>query len=261
MKIVSINGSHRGENGYTQYLLNLIKEGVEENGSEFETIVLAKQKINMCKGCRVCHTEKHYLECIYDKNDDVARLFNIMRSADILIYATPIYIFNMTGLMKVFLDRITSTADSAIHTVSEKGLFFHHIDKTLVSKPFLLLTCQDNIEDETNKNVVSYFETFSKFLDAPLIGVINRKLGGLIKHGKDKTVENKYPAIINIHNAIKNCGKEIAEMGIISKKTLKEANTNIIKMPFIVEQMLKFDFIRNNKNIMKNIFEKAKQNM
>ncbi|MFH0734842.1 MAG: flavodoxin family protein [bacterium] len=261
MKIVAINGSHRGEQGYTQFLLNLIKEGVEETGSEFETIVLAKQKINICKGCRVCQTTKHYLECVYDQNDDVAQLFNIIRDADFLIFATPIYIFNMTGLMKIFLERITSTADSAIHTISENGLFFHHIDKTLFSKPFMLLTCQDNIEDETNKNVVSYFKTFSKFLDASLIGVINRKLGGLIKHGKDKTAESKYPEIINIYKAIKNCGKEISKTGVIAKKTLTEANKNIIKMPVIVEILLKFNFIRNNKMIMNKIFEKAKQNM
>ena len=261
MKIVAINGSHRGEQGYTQFLLNLIKEGVEEAGAEFETIVLAKETVNICRGCRVCQTPKHYLRCVYDQNDDVLKLFDVMRSADFIIFATPIYIFNMTGLMKIFLERITSTADSAIHTISGNGLFFHHIDKTLVSKPFLLLTCQDNIEDETNKNVVSYFKTFSKFLDAPFIGVINRKLGGLIKHGKDKEAESKYPEIINIYKAIKNCGKEIAENGIITKKTLTEANKNILKMPIIVEKLLKFEFFRNNKIIMGKIFKKAKQNM
>ncbi len=259
MKIVAINGSHRGKKGYTQFLLNLIAEGAIAKGASFETIILADYKINPCKACRACHTEKHYLKCVYD--DDVEEIFNVMKEADILIYATPIYIFNMTGLMKTFLDRITSTADSSIHTISEKGLFFHHINKELVSKPFLLVTCQDNIEDATFKSVLFYFNTFSKFLDAPIIGSINRKLGKLSGHGKDKEKEKQFPTIVKIHKMIIQAGSELAEYGSISKSTLKETNRNIITMPFVVEKLLKFDFIRNNKKIMGAIFKQAQANM
>lgn len=260
MKIVAINGSHRGNLGYTQYLLNLIEKGAAKKNAEFETIVLAKKKINMCKGCRACHTEKHYLECVYIDVDDVKEIFETMKTADILIYATPIYIFNMSGLLKIFLERITSTADSSIKTISERGLFFHHITKEIASKPFLVITTQDNIEDETNINVGRYFETFSKFMDAPLLGIINRKLGGLIKHGKDPDAETKYPILKIINNAFINCGEQLATNGFINKETIKESNLPLIKKPAIVELLLKFDFIRNNKNIMSKIFEKAKQN-
>ena len=103
MKIVAINGSHRGESGYTQFLIDKVFEGARNAGARCETIVLAKQRINGCLGCRVCHTEKSYLKCVYDEKDEVSKLFDIMRTSDMLIYATPIYVFNMTGLMKVFL--------------------------------------------------------------------------------------------------------------------------------------------------------------
>lgn len=261
MKIVAINGSHRGKKGYTQFLLNLMAEGAIAKGASFETVILSDYKINPCKACRACHTERHYLKCIYDENDDVTKIFNIMKQADILIYATPIYIFNMTGLMKTFLDRITSTADSAIHTISEKGLFFHHINKDIISKPFLLITTQDNIEDATFQSVLYYFNIFSKFLDAPMIGSINRKLGKLAGHGKDKEKEIQFPEIVNIHNMIIQAGSELAQFGAIKKSTLQQANRNIIKMPFIIEKLLKFDFIRNNKKIMGAIFKQAQTNM
>lgn len=48
----------------------------------------------------VSRTQKSYLKYVYHEKDDVARLFDIMREADRLIYATPVYIFTMTGLMK-----------------------------------------------------------------------------------------------------------------------------------------------------------------
>ena len=257
MKIVAINGSHRGKKGYTQFLIDKLFEGAGNAGAQCETIVLAEHKINRCQGCRICQAQNNYLKCIYDGKDDVADLFDIMRSADILIYATPIYIFNMTGLMKTFLDRITSTADSSITTLSDSGLFFHHIDKKLNSKPFVLLTCQDNFEFETSKNVVSYFQTFSKFFDAPLIGILVRKSGSLIGHGKNKQKEMNYPKIILAHKAFIQAGEELAKNRKISNKTQKITNQNIINMPKIIEYILKLKFIRKNRMIMGKIFRQA----
>ena len=257
MKIVAINGSHRGRNGYTQFLIDKLFEGAEKDGAECESIVLAEHKINHCLGCRVCNTQKSYLKCVYDEKDDVSKLFNIMKTADMLVYATPIYIFNMTGLMKVFLDRIASTGDSSILAMSDSGLFFHHIERKLVSKPFILLMCQDNFEYETSKNVVSYFKTFSKFQDAPLVGIILRKSGAMAGHGKDKEKEIKYPKIRVVYKALIEAGEELVKYGKISNKTQKTANQNIIDIPKPVEFILKFSFIRKNKIIMEKIFQKA----
>jgi putative NADPH-quinone reductase len=257
MKIVAINGSHRGERGYTQFLIDKVFQGARPVGAQCETIVLAQHTIHPCSGCRVCHTEKSYLKCVYHEKDDVSQLFEIMRSADMLIYATPVYIFTMTGLMKTFLDRITSTGDSSIPALSEAGLFFHHIDKQLVSKPFVLLTCQDNFESETSKNVVSYFETFSKFLDAPFVGILLRTSGALVGHGKNKEKEAGYPRIQPVYNALITAGEEFVNTGKISKKTQKIANQRIIDIPKPIEFMLKFRFIRKNRRIMEKIFQKA----
>jgi len=260
MKIVAINGSHRGKNGYTQFLINKLFAGAEKAGAVCETIVLAEHKIERCTGCRICHKNDHYLKCIYQDKDDVTSLFDQMRSADILIFATPIYIFSMTGLMKIFLDRITSTADSCILTISDAGLFFHHIDKTLISKPFVLLTCQDNLEDATSNSVISYFKTYSKFVDAPLIGVIRRKSGSLTGHGRDSEKGKKYPVVKEIYQAIEQTGAELARNRKISAATLKTANKNIVQMPSFIEFILSFDFVRRNKTIMHKIFQQVQKN-
>lgn len=260
MKILAINGSHRGRNGYTQVLIDKFFCGASKLNAECETIVLRDYKVNQCLGCRVCHKPEHYLKCVFDEKDDVRMIFDKMRDADVLVFATPIYIFNMTGLMKIFLDRITSTADSSIKTVSNSGLFFHHIDKKLISKPFVLLTTQDNIEDETSKNVESYFRTFSKFLDAPFVGYIKRKSGSLIGYGKDLEKEKQYPRIIKTNESIEKAGFELVKYGKVKKSTETECNRMIIPIPRAIQVLLKIDFLRKNKAFMSKLLEKVKDN-
>ncbi len=261
MKIVAINGSHRGERGYTQFLIDKVFLGAQRAGAQCETIVLAHHSIRKCSGCRICQTQKSYLKCVYHEKDDVHKIFEIMRSADMLIYATPIYIFTMTGLMKTFLDRITSTADSTILALSNSGLFFHHIDSQLLSKPFVLLTCQDNFESEASKNVVSYFQTFSKFLDAPLVGVLRRTSGGLVGHGKNKEKEAMYPKIQFVYDSFITAGEELVNRKKVTSKTQEKTNQIIINIPKPIAYILKCNFIRKNKKIMDMIFQKANKNM
>jgi len=257
MKIVAINGSHRGKSGYTQFLINKLFEGAQKAGAQCETIVLAEHHINRCLGCRVCHTQNSYLKCVYEKKDDVDELFKIMRTADVLVYATPIYIFTMSGLMKTFLDRLTSTGDSSIMALSKAGLFFHPIDEKLTSKPFVLLTCQDNFESETHKNVVSYFKTFSKFMDAPLVGVLVRTSGSLVGHGTMPEREARYPKIRFAYETLIRAGAELVNKGVISRATERSVNQLVIDIPKPIQLLLRLSCIRRNRRVMNKIFQKA----
>ncbi len=240
MKILAINSSHRGKNGFTQVLIDQIKDGAIAAKADFETVILADHKLNQCLGCEVCHTEKSYLKCVYDNKDDVKTILQKMAGANIIIYATPIYVFNMSALMKKFIDRLNSTSDINKIQVSKTGLFFHHIDVDICSKPFVLLTTCGNIEDETSKNVVSYFKTFSKFMDAPMVGTLVRKSSSLLQHKDEKTFTKK--AIVL--DAFREAGKELATVGKISSKTQKLATRNVIEMPLIIHLLMKIQPFR-----------------
>ncbi len=257
MKILAINGSHRGEKGYTQFLINKLFDGAMRAGANCEVVVLAKHKVNQCLGCRICQRPGHYLKCIYEEKDEVAGIFEKMRNADMIIYATPIYIFNMSGLMKIFLDRISSTADSAKLALTESGLFFHQIDRQLIAKPFVLITTQDNLENETSDNVINYFKTFSRFLDAPIAGIIRRKSGGLVGHGRDPGKENCYPVIREVYKAIETAGYEVATQGRISSGTSRKASAGIVAIPKLIEFLMHFRFFRGNHHLMNRILAQA----
>jgi multimeric flavodoxin WrbA len=231
MKILAINGSHRGEKGFTQFLIDKVFEGAQNAGAECDTIVLAKLNINHCLACDTCHTPEHFLKCVYEGKDDVKSIFDKIIEADILIYATPTYIFSMSGLMKTFLDRFYGTADVNEIKLSKSGLIFHHIDNRLLSKPFAVITCCNGMENELTKNTVSYFRTFSKLNDAKLLGILVRNGGQLVQHGTDPLMERRFPKLTDVYNAYIQAGRELVVHGSISKSTLNKANQEILPIP------------------------------
>jgi multimeric flavodoxin WrbA len=255
MKILAINSSHRGNNGYTAFLINKLFEGATEAGAACEVITLAKLKINRCASCDLCHTRDHYLRCIYDGKDDVRDIFNKMAEADIIVFATPVYIFSMSGLMKTFLDRINSTSNSDDLRLSKSSLFFHHIDQAVCSKPFVVLVCCNNMEDETPKNILSYFRTYSKFMDASQVGTLIRKSGKISGYGIDTEKENNFPRIHDVYRAYIQAGRELAVSEKIIRRTQKRANRNILPIPLIAKFLMKFKFFKKRMfEIIKNKF-------
>ena len=210
MRILAINGSHRGRKGFTHFLINKVFKGAGEAGAECEEVVLAKTKMNYCISCGKCNSKNHYLKCIFEGKDDVKSVFDKMASSDLIIHATPIYIFNMSAMMKTFLDRTYSTGDLFDLKLSKSGLFFHHLNHDISSKPFVPLICCDNMEKETPKNVISFFKTFSLFQDAPQTGLLVRNTGGFIGHGKKPDMETLFPKIAASFKAFEKAGFELA---------------------------------------------------
>src|SRR5512138_1920855 len=114
MKIFAINASHRGDRGHTRFLIDKLFLGATSAGAACEVVTLAKLRINRCLACLRCHADAHSLQCVYDEKDDVRSIFRKMAEADLIIYATPVYVFGMTGLLKTFLDRLNATGDSRV---------------------------------------------------------------------------------------------------------------------------------------------------
>jgi multimeric flavodoxin WrbA len=102
MKILEINGSPRGEQGNTQVLAGEFLHGAREAGAETEVVYLKDKKIEHCTGCLDCMLKT---PGVCRHHDDMSDLLLRVREADLLVYATPLYIYNVSGLMKDFMDR------------------------------------------------------------------------------------------------------------------------------------------------------------
>ena len=87
----------------TTFMTKNFCKGVESAGASVEYIKLKDKDIHYCAGCYQCWT-KTPGECIY--KDDMGELRKKIREADLVIFSSPLYIFNVTGIMKNFLDRL-----------------------------------------------------------------------------------------------------------------------------------------------------------
>jgi multimeric flavodoxin WrbA len=103
MKVLAVNGSHRpGHN--TAAMLNMVLDEVKAEGFEAELIELYKHKIRLCKSCNKCLMKP---ECAI-KDDDMAMIIEKLLAADAIILGSPVYFGNVSGIMKIFIDRSRS---------------------------------------------------------------------------------------------------------------------------------------------------------
>ncbi len=100
MIVLGLQGSPRG-NGNTNFLLSAFLKEIEKFGAETRTIEVAKLKISPCIGCGICESTGF---CFF--NDAMSKEFYpMLREADIIIAATPIFFYNATAQLKIFIDR------------------------------------------------------------------------------------------------------------------------------------------------------------
>lgn len=99
LRILGIQGSHLKSR--TRKLVQYVLSGAAEHGAAIELIDLADRRIEACTACDGCTLTGL---CVFD--DDFPQITDEMRSSDGIILGSPVYIDNVTGQMKVFVDRL-----------------------------------------------------------------------------------------------------------------------------------------------------------
>ena len=99
-KILIVSSSPRA-NSNSEALAKAFARGALEAGHEAELISLRGKTINFCRGCFVCQEKKR---CVI--RDDADVICQKALEADVLVFATPIYYYEMSGQLKTLLDRL-----------------------------------------------------------------------------------------------------------------------------------------------------------
>lgn len=100
MKIIIINGSHR-KNGITALILHEMYQKLETYPNvEIQFYNVADLNLKYCGGCCKCYKNG---KCIF--NDDIEKLSENIETADGIIIGSPTYASNISGQMKVIIDR------------------------------------------------------------------------------------------------------------------------------------------------------------
>ena len=98
-KVLIISTSLR-RNSNSEALANEFAKGAKDAGHEVTEITLREKNIGFCKGCFACLKLGH---CVI--NDEAVEIAGMMHDVQVLVFATPIYYYEMSGQMKTMLDR------------------------------------------------------------------------------------------------------------------------------------------------------------
>ncbi len=98
-KVLVITTSLRINSNSDRLAEKLIK-GADDAGHDVEHISLKDKDIRFCKGCLACQKTQ---KCVI--KDDAVEIAEKVKNADTLVFATPIYYYEMSGQMKTLLDR------------------------------------------------------------------------------------------------------------------------------------------------------------
>ena len=101
-KVIVISTSLRA-NSNSDTLAKAFAAGAAEAGNEVELISLIGKKLAFCTGCLACQSIG---KCVIE--DDAALIAEKVLQSEVIVWATPIYYYEMSGQMKVLIDRMNS---------------------------------------------------------------------------------------------------------------------------------------------------------
>lgn len=143
-KVVILNGSPH-KNGCTAALTDEITKALKEKGAQVTSFYINGMDINPCQGCYACRKQG---KCI--QQDDMQQVYPKIEEADGIVFATPVYMWQMTAQLKTAVDRLlpflrenyvsTLTPGKKVLLAATQGRedtgmfrhYFEHVGKNLV---------------------------------------------------------------------------------------------------------------------------------
>lgn len=118
--IVILNGSPR-KNGNTTALTAEFTRGAKESGNTVTEFYLNEMNIHGCLGC--CRGGKNpESPCV--QKDDMEKIYPVYKSADIVVLATPLYYWTVSGQLKTAFDRLFAVAECDPNYANPKKIPF-----------------------------------------------------------------------------------------------------------------------------------------
>lgn len=106
-KIVILNGSPR-RNGNTSELIKAFTEGATQAGHSVTEFFLDGMNIHACKGC-FGGGKNPESPCV--QKDDMDQIYPVYREADVVVLASPLYYWSISGQLKCAFDRLFAVAE------------------------------------------------------------------------------------------------------------------------------------------------------
>lgn len=230
MKIIAINGSPKGKSSNTDILVKEFCKGAEEAGAAVEHVYLIEKEIKNCHGCFNCWT-KTPGKCII--NDDMKEIRKKLLNKDIIIFATPLYVDNVTGIMKTFIDRGIAGGNPYFER-DENGEIRHQTNRDKHPKYVVISNC--GFPEQSHFEPISFlFKRMARNAHTEVIAEIYRGEGPLL------TVRSPdlQPILEKYKRYLRKAGKEVVQNNCISNDTQNELYRPLLPFDLYLEQATK----------------------
>lgn len=101
-KIIVLNGAAR-KNGNTAKLVEAFANGANASGNTVNIFYLDEMEIHSCKGCLKAGKNP---KSPCSQKDDMEKIYALFEDADVVVFASPLYFWTITGTLKTAADRL-----------------------------------------------------------------------------------------------------------------------------------------------------------
>lgn len=154
VRVLGVAASPRA-NGNSSSLLDAALAGAQERGCQTDRIWLRKLDVSPCTACDGCRRGPI---CIV--HDDMDGIYAALHHADVVVVATPIYFYNMSGWLKAVVDRLYGLIGTDPRPRLAPG------------KKLYVITCQEEADVADGRLVVRLLERSFAWVGVELAGFL-----------------------------------------------------------------------------------------
>jgi multimeric flavodoxin WrbA len=221
MKITIFNGSPWIQQSHTQFMIEDLALGAHKAGAKIHNITLANKRIEPCNGCEQCFY-KTPGKCRI--KDDMEDLIHHFADSHYVVFATPVYMENVTSLMKTFIDRLMPVLEP--HYEEDANGRLRRSLRLKRSPKFVILSgC--NIPEQSEFDVIKgFFNRLARTLYTEIAGEIYRDaVGLLLLHD-----EVRFSGAVNrFRTLLRSAGTELVRNGFISHETTRQLSLPLVR--------------------------------
>jgi multimeric flavodoxin WrbA len=225
--VLAINASPKKDQGNTSLVLTPFIDGMKEAGAKVELFYTKDLEIKPCTGEFHCWV-KHPGECY--QQDDMQQFYPKLRQADILVFATPVYVDGVAGPLKNFIDRMIPLLEPMFEL--REGHCRHPPGEGVNRGKLVLVSNCGFWELDNFDPLVVHMKALCKNMSRSFAGALLRPHGSAFSY----MLRSGLP-VNDVIEAAREAGRQLIRDGRISAGTLKVVSRELLPLDMHVERM------------------------
>jgi len=228
MKITIFNGSPWGERGHTHIMTEEFGRGVVQAGAKFQNFFLVAREIQPCNECGTCFF-KTPGKCRL--KDGMSEMISRFMDSDIVVFATPVFIDNVTALTKTFIDRLMPVLEP--HYEKDSNGEYRRRGRYKKYPKFVVISSCAMPEQSNFQVLRLYFRRMARTIHTEVVGEVYLAAAGLMLLSVEELRFRQ--AVDSYKDLLRAAGRELVETGRIGPDMTRRLEQPLIDSDEYVE--------------------------